>query len=130
MKTAFIGLGVMGYPMAGHLKKPATTVTVFNRSPARAAKWAAPNMAAPRADAGGGGSKDQEIVFCCVGRDSDLRQVTLGERRRLCRHEERRAVRGSHHRLGHHRPRIVAKRQGRRALNFSMRRCRAARPGR
>jgi 3-hydroxyisobutyrate dehydrogenase len=77
MKVSFIGLGVMGYPMAGHLKKAGHDVTVYNRSPARAQKWlgeyggtAAPTPAAA--------AKDQDIVFCCVGRDSDLREVTLG----------------------------------------------------
>jgi 3-hydroxyisobutyrate dehydrogenase len=77
MKLSFIGLGVMGYPMAGHLKKAGHDVTVFNRSPARAQKWvgeyggsAAPTPAAV--------ARDQDIVFCCVGRDSDLREVTLG----------------------------------------------------
>src|ERR1700755_3500509 len=76
MKVSFIGLGVMGYPMAGHLGKAGNEVTVFNRSPARAQKWAAEyggKAAATPAEA----AKDQDIVFCCVGRDSDLRQGTL-----------------------------------------------------
>jgi 3-hydroxyisobutyrate dehydrogenase len=78
MKVSFIGLGVMGYPMAGHLKKGGHEVTVFNRSPARAQKWAAEygGTAEPTPAAA---AKDQDIVFCCVGRDSDLREVTLGE---------------------------------------------------
>jgi 3-hydroxyisobutyrate dehydrogenase len=78
MKLSFIGLGVMGYPMAGHLKKAGHDVTVFNRTPSRAQKWvdehggnAAPTPAAA--------ARDQDIVFCCVGRDSDLREVTLGK---------------------------------------------------
>jgi len=78
MKTAFIGLGVMGYPMAGHLKKAGHEVTVYNRTAAKAKGWAAEyggNTAATPAEAAG----DADIVFCCVGRDSDLRQVTLGE---------------------------------------------------
>ncbi len=78
MKTAFIGLGVMGYPMAGHLKKGGHDVTVYNRNPAKAAQWKAEyggQTAATPAEA----AKDQDIVFCCVGRDSDLREVTLGE---------------------------------------------------
>ena len=76
MKLSFIGLGVMGYPMAGHLKKAGHEVTVYNRSPARAQKWVADygGTAAPTPAAA---AKDQDIVFCCVGRDSDLRQVTL-----------------------------------------------------
>ncbi len=78
MKIAFIGLGVMGYPMAGHLKRAGHDVTVFNRTRARADKWTAeyggvaaatPALAAKGADA----------VFCCVGRDADLAAVTLGE---------------------------------------------------
>ena len=77
MKVAFLGLGVMGYPMAGHLQKGGHEVTVYNRSPAKAQQWQAEygghTAATPAAAA-----KDQEIVFCCVGRDSDLREVTLG----------------------------------------------------
>jgi 3-hydroxyisobutyrate dehydrogenase len=76
MKTAFIGLGVMGYPMAGHLKRAGHAVTVFNRSPARAAKWAA-EYGGATAPTPAAAADDQDIVFCCVGRDSDLRQVTL-----------------------------------------------------
>ena len=77
MKVAFLGLGVMGYPMAGHLAKGGHQVTVYNRNPARAKQWQAEyggSTAATPAEA----AKDQDIVFCCVGRDSDLRQVTLG----------------------------------------------------
>jgi 3-hydroxyisobutyrate dehydrogenase len=78
MKLSFVGLGVMGYPMAGHLKKAGHDVTVFNRSPARAQKWVSEygGSAAPTPAAA---AKDQDIVFCCVGRDSDLREVTLGK---------------------------------------------------
>jgi 3-hydroxyisobutyrate dehydrogenase len=78
MKTAFIGLGVMGYPMAGHLKKAGHDVTVYNRNAAKATGWAGEyggKTAATPAEA----ARDADIVFCCVGRDSDLRQVTLGE---------------------------------------------------
>ena len=77
MKIAFLGLGVMGYPMAGHLQKAGNTVTVYNRSATKAAQWVAEyggKSAATPAEA----AKGQEIVFCCVGRDSDLRDVTLG----------------------------------------------------
>jgi 3-hydroxyisobutyrate dehydrogenase len=77
MKVAFIGLGVMGYPMAGHLQKGGHDVTVYNRNSEKAKQWKAEyggNSAATPAEA----AKDQEIVFCCVGRDSDLREVTLG----------------------------------------------------
>jgi 3-hydroxyisobutyrate dehydrogenase len=77
MKIAFIGLGVMGYPMAGHLQKAGNEVTVYNRNGEKAKQWAAEyggKTAATPADA----VKDQDMVFCCVGRDSDLREVTLG----------------------------------------------------
>jgi 3-hydroxyisobutyrate dehydrogenase len=77
MKIAFLGLGVMGYPMAGHLKKAGNDITVFNRNSEKAKQWAAEyggKTAATPADA----ARDQEIVFCCVGRDADLREVTLG----------------------------------------------------
>jgi 3-hydroxyisobutyrate dehydrogenase len=78
MKTAFIGLGVMGYPMAGHLLKAGNDVTVYNRNGARAAQWQKDyggNTAPTPAEA----ARGQDIVFCCVGRDSDLREVTLGK---------------------------------------------------
>jgi 3-hydroxyisobutyrate dehydrogenase len=76
-KVAFLGLGVMGYPMARHLKAKGHEVTVYNRTAAKAEKWVAENggrrAASPREAAAG-----QEIVFSCVGNDDDLRQVTLG----------------------------------------------------
>lgn len=77
-KVAFLGLGVMGYPMAGHLKAKGHDVTVYNRNPAKARGWVAQHggASAPTpADA----AKGQEIVFCCVGNDDDLRAVTTGE---------------------------------------------------
>jgi 3-hydroxyisobutyrate dehydrogenase len=78
MKVSFIGLGVMGYPMAGHLSRAGHAVTVFNRTRAKAQQWAKEyggKDAATPAEA----ARDAEIVFCCVGRDSDLRDVTLGQ---------------------------------------------------
>ena len=77
MKTAFLGLGVMGYPMAGHLKKGGHDVTVYNRNPAKAAQWVA-EYGGQSAPTPAEAAKGQDIVFCCVGRDSDLREVTLG----------------------------------------------------
>lgn len=78
-KVAFIGLGVMGYPMAGHLKnKGGHDVTVYNRTSAKAQKWATEfggSHAATPAEA----TRDADFVFCCVGNDDDLRQVTTGE---------------------------------------------------
>jgi 3-hydroxyisobutyrate dehydrogenase len=78
MKVAFIGLGVMGYPMAGHLQMGGHDVTVYNRNPEKAKQWVA-EYAGASAPTPAEAAKDQDIVFCCVGRDSDLRQVTLGE---------------------------------------------------
>ena len=77
VKAAFIGLGVMGYPMARHLKAKGHDVTVYNRTSARADKWVSENggTAAPTPrDA----AKGQDIVFACVGNDDDLAQVTIG----------------------------------------------------
>lgn len=77
-KVAFIGLGVMGYPMAGHLKAKGHEVTVYNRNPTKAQAWVAQHggvSAATPADA----AKGQEFVFCCVGNDDDLRSVTTAE---------------------------------------------------
>ena len=76
-KVAFLGLGVMGYPMAGHLALAGHQVTVYNRSAAKAQAWVAEfkgaSAATPRLAAIGA-----EIVFCCVGNDADLRSVALG----------------------------------------------------
>ncbi len=76
-KVAFLGLGVMGYPMARHLKDKGHEVTVYNRTAAKAGKWVSEHggqaAATPREAASG-----QEIVFACVGNDDDLREVTIG----------------------------------------------------
>jgi 3-hydroxyisobutyrate dehydrogenase len=77
-KVAFLGLGVMGYPMAGHLKnKGGHDVTVYNRTAAKAEKWVkqygGKSAPTPKAAAQG-----QDFVMACVGNDNDLRQVTLG----------------------------------------------------
>ena len=77
-KVAFIGLGVMGFPMAGHLAAKGYDVTVFNRNGVRAEGWVRKNkgaIASTPKDAAYGAS----IVFACVGADNDLREVTLGE---------------------------------------------------
>ncbi|WP_299617047.1 NAD(P)-dependent oxidoreductase [Pelagibius sp.] len=77
-KVAFIGLGVMGFPMAGHLAAAGHAVTVYNRTAAKAEDWVAKHGGAaaptPRAAAEGA-----EIVFSCVGNDDDLRSVLLGD---------------------------------------------------
>ncbi len=76
-KVAFIGLGVMGFPMAGHLAKAGHEVTVYNRTRAKADSWVAKHggrcAETPAAAASGA-----ELVFSCVGDDPDLREVTLG----------------------------------------------------
>ena len=77
MKVAFLGLGVMGFPMARHLAAGGHEVAVFNRTRARAERWAADNpgrVAATPADAARGAA----LVFSCVGRDEDVREVVLG----------------------------------------------------
>lgn len=77
-KLAFLGLGVMGYPMAGHLQKAGHEVTVYNRTTAKAERWAhehgGQHAATPKEAAQGA-----ELVMACVGNDDDLRGVCLGE---------------------------------------------------
>ncbi len=77
-KLAFLGLGVMGYPMAGHLQSAGHDVTVYNRTTAKAEKWVAQHGGAlgatPAAAANGA-----EMVMACVGNDDDLRSVCLGD---------------------------------------------------
>lgn len=77
-KTAFIGLGTMGYPMAGHLLKAGHSVTVYNRTASKAAQWQqehAGNTASTPAQA----ASDAEFIFTCVGNDDDLRDVCCEE---------------------------------------------------
>ena len=78
LKTAWLGLGVMGSPMAGHLQRKAgVAMTVYNRTAAKAEKWVSANQgtiaATPKAAAEGA-----DFVFACVGNDDDLRDVTIG----------------------------------------------------
>ena len=76
--VAFIGLGVMGYPMAGYISKGGHNVTVFNRTKSKAEKWIKEfngNIADTPAEA----AKDAEYIFTCVGNDNDLREVTFGD---------------------------------------------------
>jgi 2-hydroxy-3-oxopropionate reductase len=77
-RVAFLGLGVMGYPMAGHLAKAGLEVTVYNRTAAKAQAWVAEyggrSAATPREAAQG-----VDVVLVCVGNDDDLRSITLGE---------------------------------------------------
>lgn len=77
-RVAFLGLGVMGFPMAGHLAEKGHDVTVWNRSPAKMADWTAKYGGKSAATAREAAS-DAEFVFTCVGNDDDLREVCLGE---------------------------------------------------
>jgi 2-hydroxy-3-oxopropionate reductase len=77
-KVAFIGLGVMGFPMAGHLVKQGHDVTVYNRTGAKATQWVE-QYGGKKADTPKDAALGQDIVFTCVGNDDDLRQVVLGE---------------------------------------------------
>ena len=80
-KVAFIGLGVMGYPMAGHLARAGHQVTVYNRTPTKAGAWCAEfaDTPAPRhAPTPREAAQGADFVFCCVGNDDDLRAVTTG----------------------------------------------------
>ena len=77
-KAAFLGLGVMGYPMAGHLASGGHEVVVYNRTDAKAEKWVSQHggaLAATPAEAASGA----EFVFACVGDDADIRSITTGE---------------------------------------------------
>jgi len=78
MKVAFIGLGVMGFPMAGHLAAAGHSVTVYNRTPDRAAAWCEVHGGA-RAEAPAAAAAGADLVFCCVGNDDDVRAVLLGD---------------------------------------------------
>ena len=83
-QVAFLGLGVMGYPMAGHLARAGHSVTVYNRSAAKASAWCAefadasqPTQVHRSASTPRLAVQQADIVFCCVGNDDDLRSVTL-----------------------------------------------------
>ena len=77
-KVAFIGLGVMGYPMAGHLALAGHHVTVYNRNPAKAKDWCAEFSGHASAPTPREAALGADMVFCCVGNDDDLRDVMLG----------------------------------------------------
>ncbi len=77
VQVAWIGLGVMGYPMAGHLARAGHAVTVFNRTREKAERWVAEHGGA-LAETPEEAAKGAEFVFACVGADDDLRQVTTG----------------------------------------------------
>ncbi|MBU2711791.1 NAD(P)-dependent oxidoreductase [Zooshikella harenae] len=77
MRIAFIGLGVMGYPMAGHLQKAGHQVCVYNRTPQKAVSWCE-MYGGESANTPAGAASNAEIVFVCVGNDDDLRSVVFG----------------------------------------------------
>ncbi len=76
--VAFIGLGVMGYPMAGYISKAWHNVTVFNRTKSKAEKWI-DEYKGKMAETPAESAKDAEYIFTCVGNDNDLREVSMGE---------------------------------------------------
>lgn len=76
-KITFLGLGVMGYPMAGHLARAGHEVTVYNRTAAKAGAWASEHGGATGATPAEA-SKGAEMVMACVGNDNDLRSICLG----------------------------------------------------
>jgi 3-hydroxyisobutyrate dehydrogenase-like beta-hydroxyacid dehydrogenase len=79
-RVAWIGLGVMGSPMAGHLfKKGGHEITVYNRSAAKAQAWLAEHGGGRTAETPAAAASGAEFVFCCVGNDDDLRSVTTGD---------------------------------------------------
>ncbi|MDC3087852.1 NAD(P)-dependent oxidoreductase [Candidatus Pelagibacter sp.] len=76
--VAFIGLGVMGYPMAGYISKAGHNVTVFNRTKSKAEKWIG-EYKGKMAETPAAAAKEAEYIFTCVGNDNDLREVTFGD---------------------------------------------------
>ncbi len=77
-RVAFIGLGVMGYPMAGHLARAGHAVTVYNRTASKSRKWV-DEYGGRAAGTPAQAARDAELVFICVGNDADLRSVVLGD---------------------------------------------------
>lgn len=77
MRVAFVGLGVMGYPMAGHLASSGHDVVVFNRTASKSAAWCE-QYGGQAEQTPAAAAQDAEIIFCCVGNDDDVREVILG----------------------------------------------------
>ena len=78
-KVSFIGLGVMGYPMAGYISKAGQNVTVYNRTKSKAEKWTK-EYNGKIADTPEEAAKDSDFVFTCVGNDNDLKEVAIGKK--------------------------------------------------
>ena len=121
-QVAFIGLGVMGYPMAGHLAKAGYQTRVYNRTAAKAEQWCQQNEGSfaltPREAAEGA-----DFVFMCVGNDDDLRSVVYGDDGVLQDANRDR----SWSTIPPHLPTSRVKLRKNRRCRFSMRRCQAAR---
>ena len=79
-KISFIGLGVMGYPMAGYISKAGHDVTVYNRTKTKAEKWIK-EYKGKLADTPMDAAKDRDFIFTCVGNDNDLRESYVGRKR-------------------------------------------------
>ncbi len=125
--VAFLGLGVMGYPMAGHLKnKGGHDVTVYNRTTAKAEKWAAEHGGA-FATTPSEAAEGKDFVFTCVGNDDDLRSVTIGPHGCFQAMKQGRDLHRQHHRFGRSRARTGRARPRRAASQRSTRRSPAAR---
>ena len=92
-KVAFIGLGVMGYPMAGYISKAGHNVTVYNRTATKADKWITKYKGA-KADTPAKAAEGADFIFTCVGNDDNLREVSLGENGLFKTYKE---YRGNHH---------------------------------
>ena len=117
-KVAFLGLGVMGYPMAGHLKnKGGHEVTVYNRTAAKADKWVA-QYGGKRAATPQEAAKGQDFVVACVQNDNDLHEVTLGPNGAFRRHEEGRRLRRPHHGVGRDRAQASCAKAKKRGFDF------------
>ena len=106
VRVAFLGLGVMGFPMAGHLAKAGHEVTVYNRSTSKAEAWVA-EFGGKSAPTPREAAANAQVVFCCVGNDDDLRSVVLGKRCARWRPEPRHAVCGPHYCVCSGRSRVV-----------------------
>jgi 3-hydroxyisobutyrate dehydrogenase/2-hydroxy-3-oxopropionate reductase len=78
MRTAFVGLGIMGFPMAGYLASSGHDVVVYNRNSEKAKRWLEQHQGRS-AETPTDAARGADIVFCCVGNDDDVREVTLGE---------------------------------------------------
>ncbi len=99
-KVTFLGLGVMGYPMAGHLKAAGHDVTVYNRTAAKAEAWVEEHGGNDGADPGVRRQWGPRFVLACVGNDDDLRSVCLGPDGAFAGMARGRDLCRSHHGLG------------------------------